>query len=386
MASSNAPGADGVVIGSTATPPMAPLTSTSPISAASITPTAASPAASASSTGAPTPPGSSSITFGTLAGAAVGALVGGLLLGIAISLLVFRLRKRKRQPAGAHPRPKETHNQRVDPKGHGPFDAFSHIDPFLLDATPDRQLAEEYQNIFKLLQQHLANFYHHQPVDVDAVTLQHATEKLGLVPNDTLQPDAIVSLALDPRTRAAALQHIIAQVLVKSIDFSSRSPMSILPQHVAGFVRSVPAVERGGGNSDVFGTALYRWRTLTVYLMQPHRSHRLPLVPKEEAVKPQVEVLTSVLLDFLGPFVNVDGLSRAKQRSHLQAVAFECAKFGYILLSQPCEWQFLYTHPSQGRGQHESLVLHPGLQKLGGQGGERRGVPRLVEAPVVAKI
>lgn len=96
--------------------------------------------------------------------------------------------------------------------------------------------------------------------------------------------------------------------------------------------------------------------------------------------------MTSALVEFLRPFVAVDGVSQTKQKSHLQAIAFECAKFGYLLLSQPREWQFLYEQAIQGRGGQHEVVLHPGLQKLGDQGGNKRGGSQLVEAPVVATI
>lgn len=100
---------------------------------------------------------------------------------------------------------------------------------------------------------------------------------------------------------------------------------------------------------------------------------------------PQAELLTSALADFLGPFVAADEVSQRKQKSHLQAIAFECAKLGYLLLSQPREWQFVYRAAGQARGQH-GMVLLPGLQKLNGQGGGKRGGPQLVEAPVIVQI
>ncbi|KAK8036256.1 hypothetical protein PG993_008870 [Apiospora rasikravindrae] len=293
------------------------------------------------------------VTSGTAAGAAVGSFIGGLLIGLAVLLLMFRRRRE--------------------------------IDPFLLDAASDKQLAKDYQNIYKLLQQHVVNFYHHQPVVADVEALKQAMQRLELAHNDAFQLDGLLSLALEQRTRAAALQHIISHVLVNSIDFTSPSNLSILPPHVIGFVRSVPAAERGGGNSTAMRKALDRWRILTAYLMQPHRSHRLPLVPSEEVAEPQTELLTSALIEFLGPFICADEMSQTKQKSHLQAIAYECAKLGYVLLSQPCEWQFVYSFSGQGKGTH-SLVLHPGLQKMGGRAGEKYGVQKLVEAPVVAKI
>ncbi|KAK8063049.1 hypothetical protein PG997_015146 [Apiospora hydei] len=361
---------------------------TNSIVPSSVTSSSVTSSSEFSSTSSPTPTGeqthSSSISSGTVAGAVVGAFLGGLLIGLAI-LLLWR-RRQARKPLASHQRPKRAHTEGIEPEDHGGTNGISELDPFLLDATSDKQLAEAYQNISKVLQQHVANFYHKQAVDVDIATLRHAIERVDPGPNNALQHDVLPSLLLDPRTRAAAIQHTISHVLVKAIDFNSPGELSLLPPHVVGFVRSVPALERGGGNADVaMRKALGQWRTLTAYLMQPHRSHRLPLVPSEEVAKPQIDQLALALTHVLRPFIDSEELSQTKQKRHLQALAFDCAKLGYALLSQPCEWQFVYENPDQDKGQH-SLVLHPGLQKVGGWGGEKYGVPQLVEAPVVAKI
>lgn len=207
--------------------------------------------AEASASNAPTPPGSSSISSGTVAGAAVGAFVGGLLIGLAIVLLVCRGRKRK-QNHGISKEPPilETHNEVVRPKDRDPTDRHLQANSSLLDATSDGELAEAYRNIHKLLQQHMDNFYHRQPVEVDYDTLMRAAERLELVPDDVHELESLMSLVEDPRTRVAALHHIIAQVLVRSIDFNSPGNLSCLPPHLVGLARSFPAAERGGGNSD----------------------------------------------------------------------------------------------------------------------------------------
>lgn len=60
---------------------------------------------------------------------------------------------------------------------------------------------------------------------------------------------------------------------------------------------------------------------------------------------------------FLGAFV--DEKAKDDQESHLQDVALECARFGYMILSQPAEmvWRF-------ETGNAEELVLCPGLEKV----------------------
>lgn len=226
--------------------------STPAIASSSASSSSGASSAGPSASNTPKPSDSSSLQPGTLAGAVVGAFIGGLLIGLAIILLVSRGRKRKQKHGFSNQPPIEMHNEVVRPKDRGLTDRHLQADSSLLslDATSDGELAETYRKIHKLLQQHMDNFYHRQPVGVDVATLKQAAERLELVSDDVLGLEALVSLALDPRTRAAALHHIIAQVLVKSIDFNSPGSLSMLPPNLVGLVRSFPAAERGGGSFD----------------------------------------------------------------------------------------------------------------------------------------
>ena len=61
---------------------------------------------------------------------------------------------------------------------------------------------------------------------------------------------------------------------------------------------------------------------------------------------------------------------------HLQAVAVECAKFGYVLFSHPADWTTIYVEEaSSGR----SLVVCPGLDKISDVSGEKRSPVRVVD-------
>lgn len=59
----------------------------------------------------------------------------------------------------------------------------------------------------------------------------------------------------------------------------------------------------------------------------------------------------------LGAFVDKE--AKYNQESHLQDVVLECAKFGYIVLSQPAELEWKLD-----TGDAEELVLCPGLEKV----------------------
>ncbi|KAK0708037.1 hypothetical protein B0H67DRAFT_589166 [Lasiosphaeris hirsuta] len=76
-----------------------------------------------------------------------------------------------------------------------------------------------------------------------------ALVRLGLSNGVSLTPEAVVNLALEPRTRLAALQHVISYVVFSSIDISSRSQLSMLPAPIAAFLQSIPPSEKGDTNA-----------------------------------------------------------------------------------------------------------------------------------------
>ncbi|KAK8124035.1 hypothetical protein PG999_003953 [Apiospora kogelbergensis] len=292
------------------------------------------------SSGNPTTPdrntSSSNVTPGATAEATVGTFIGGLLIGLAV-LLSFRRGKRR---AATPPTNKRRSNRRSNRQSTGqhngqqtnearceyPFPGHTTLanDPFQFDAAPDKKLVKEYRKISKLIQQHVDNFYHGQPAHLDAEAVQEAFRRLPLVFNNTLSPTDLVSLLLKPQFRGAAIRHIIAEVLVMSIDFQSPRRLSLLLKNSVESLRSFPAAERGSANAETKEEALHRWRTIKAYLMQPPatpRSHRLLLVPPGDEVAPQIGLLTSKQIEFLDPFNGTDESSKSSQSSHLRAVA-----------------------------------------------------------------
>lgn len=123
---------------------------------------------------------------------------------------------------------------------------------FLLDATPDGEMAAEVHSLGQLIQQHVESAYHTQRVQVERHELAQAAANLGLGQGSgsSLGADDVASLALDPRTRHLALQHVLSFVLFTSIDFGARSRLSMLPSPIAAFLQSVPPPERGQANGE----------------------------------------------------------------------------------------------------------------------------------------
>ncbi|KAB5580557.1 hypothetical protein GE09DRAFT_1168006 [Coniochaeta sp. 2T2.1] len=325
--------------------------------------------------------------IGAVVGAAVGCLIAGLLLGFLIAwCLNKRKRKRKQLYDNAYSPPPATESKAYDPPPQPPLQplpiqdkASVQLNQFLLDALPDKELAAELHALGTLIQQHVENNYHLQPVRVNSRALASSLTQLGLDEGGSLAHDDVVTLALDPKTRHIALQHVISKVVFTGIDVSSRSRLSTLPAPMAAFLQSIPSQgHHGDSDSQATSLALSRWRVLSAFLLHPNRSQRTPLPASDAAIAPQVKSLANALDAFLAPFV----LGPDRQKSHLEAVIAECTKFGYVLLSQPSEWAFVHVPDRLG----QAAVVCAGLVKLSDKDGRRYGSPFQVVAPKVVQV
>lgn len=279
------------------------------------------------------------------------------------------------------------------------------LDRFLLEPTPDRDIAQETQSIGALIDQHVESYYHTHPVTADARALASVLTQLGF-PSTTdsasLDTQGATALCLDPRSRHVGLRHVIMRVLFSSIDVNSPHGLSMLPAPVASFLRAIPPAESDrfgdsqGKQGFPLGTkvhaqflplilfflpspaanalALRKWRELSAFLLHPGRSQRTSLPIGDAAVGMQAAELASSLNAFLRFFVDQQQLQQ--QVGHLQAVIGECAKLGHMLFSHPCDWQFIYE---AGAAATRGIVVEAGLCKLG----SRDGAPQRLVEPVV---
>jgi len=188
------------------------------------------------------PSSSSGTDTGAIAGAAVGCLVAGLLLGFAIAFFFLRRRKQAEQNGNS---PSDESKAYFAAVPSPPAQTKVPLDKFLLDSSPDKEIASELRSLGTLIQQHVENNYHLQPIHEDPRVLAMLLVQLGVVNGSSLTPDVLAQLTLDPSTRYVALQHVISQVLFTSVDVSSRSPLSMLPAPLAAFLRSIPQKEAG---------------------------------------------------------------------------------------------------------------------------------------------
>ncbi|TDZ14122.1 hypothetical protein Cob_v012973 [Colletotrichum orbiculare MAFF 240422] len=291
---------------------------------------------------------------GEIAGTAIGCLVAGLLIGGLVAFLFLRRQfqqRSSRSPSGSGSGSGQI-TLATESKAFGPSSSVAHshdiqLAQFLLDVTPDKDLLSELQSLGELIRQHVDNHYHSRPVQASPQPLVSALRNLGFGDISTLTIEEVVGACIDPQTRQAGLQHVIALLVFTSIDFSSSnsrssgSRYSMLPNTVSSLLQSMPPPEARGGEKEAVSLALSRWRTLSAFLLHPMRSQRTPLSPAQSEVFPKAKDFATALNTYLGHFTHADQ-GQQRQTDHLQAVIFECAKFGYEILSQPGEWRFTY--------------------------------------------
>jgi hypothetical protein len=187
---------------------------------------------------------SGGLSVGPVAGIAIACIVVGALIGLGIAFMLKR-----RQPRHEIT-PITIENKPLPPKTQNISTESIVLSRFLLEATPDKEVAGELQSLGQLVQQHVENSYHLQPVQVTLPVLVQALHSLGLTGDANTRPEDIAALALEPRSRHVALQHVISQVMFNSVDFTSKSRLSLLPAPVAAFLQSISQTEHSAGNAE----------------------------------------------------------------------------------------------------------------------------------------
>lgn len=125
-------------------------------------------------------------------------------------------------------------------------------------------------------------------------------------------------------------------------------------------------------------TAITKWRQLSAFLLHPNRSDRTPLTPPEEATAQQAQQLAVELNQFLESFALRDCERNSEQEKHLRQVLVECARFGYLLFSQPFEYRFDFDD----LGRLAGIVVCPGLERVSDDEGRTYSTPQVLAAPV----
>ncbi|WZH46400.1 uncharacterized protein QYS62_007476 [Fusarium acuminatum] len=324
---------------------------------------------------------SGGISGGAVAGAAIGCLIAGVALGLIVAFILFR---RRRRSSSASPGFIQATRQDPEPKG-GPQVTIAssghdaELSQFLLEATPDKEIQGELRSLSELIYNHVGNYYHGPQVQANPVEVAQSLVNIGYSPElSGLPAETVSAVCLAPKTCHVGLRHVISHIIFRSLDFGSTSGLSMLPLPVAAMAQANPSAERA--NNPAISLARSRWRSLSALLLHPSPSERTPLpVPEAEAYA-NANALASELNKFLQLFVVQDSASQRNQTKHLQDVIVECTKLGYIVLSQPSDWGFVFSYDSSMDKSHR-IVVCPGLEKLSHTNGMRYRSPMEVAAP-----
>jgi hypothetical protein len=133
-----------------------------------------------------------------------------------------------------------------------------------------------------------------------------------------------------------------------------------------------------------FSQALQTWRRLSAFLLHQNRSQRTSLQADAFTIAPQAQLVSNSLNSFLDAFV-IPGKG-SQQASHLQEVATECAKLGYLLFSHPVDWKFIFEESGTRAAEVRAVIICPGLEKCSDRDGNPYRPSRRVAAPVEAAL
>ncbi|PSS00640.1 hypothetical protein BD289DRAFT_450219 [Coniella lustricola] len=162
---------------------------------------------------------------------------------------------------------------------------------------------------------------------------------------------------------------------------STKDALSLLPPSMTAMLQEMPHCEKHLGNPDAMILAFTRWRLLSVFLLNSTRSERGCLVPNEAVIGPRAKQLVAALNKAIGMFVDDDKDSRHEQEEHLQDVALECAKLGYVVLSQPSAYVYRFACFDV----RKEIVVCPGLDKVTDERGAQC-IARVISGPGVHEL
>ncbi|KAF5983840.1 hypothetical protein FBULB1_3608 [Fusarium bulbicola] len=323
---------------------------------------------------------------GPVAGVAIGCLIAGLALGLIAAFLLLRRRRRgKPENQGfvladqKYTEPKDGTQVIVSSSRHD-----AELSQFLLEATPDKDIQAELCSLSELIYQHVENYYRRPQVQADPAEVAQSLINIGYSPEASrLQADTVATICLSPKTSQVGLRHVLSHVIFRSLDFNSGSSLSMLPLAVAILAQRSHSAENANNPATVLARS--RWRTLSALLLHPNPGERTPLPVSVTEASPMALSLANELNQFLEMFVTQDPASQQDQMNHLQAVILECTKLGYVVLSQPSDWGFVFSN-STPITKSRKIVVCPGLERLSQNDGTRYRSPKEVVAPETVSL
>ncbi|KAM0337404.1 hypothetical protein ACHAPQ_003180 [Fusarium lateritium] len=337
----------------------------------------ASPSSSDGSSGG----SSGGISGGAVAGAAIGCLIAGLALGLIAAFILFRRRQKGSsgspgfiQATRSDPESKGGPQVTVASSGHD-----AELAQFLLEATPDKEMQAELRSLSELIYNHVGNYYLGPQIQANSAEVAQSLVNIGYSPElSGLSAETVAVVCLAPETCHVGLRHVISHIIFRCLDFGSTSGLSMLPLPVAAMVQANSSAE--SANNPAISLARSRWRSLSALLLHPSPGERTPLPVSEVEAYANAHALANELNTFLQLFVVQDSVSQRNQTKHLQEVIVECTKLGYVVLSQPSDWRFVFSNNNL-MDKSRKIVVCPGLEKYSHNDGTRYRSSKEVAAP-----
>ncbi|QPC79643.1 hypothetical protein HYE68_010395 [Fusarium pseudograminearum] len=324
---------------------------------------------------------SKGLSDGAVAGVALGCVVAGLTIGLVAAFILFR---RRRKSTNSSPGFIALESRHVESKTEPQVNVVSsthdaELEQFLLDATPDKEIQAELRSLSELIYQHVETYYHGPQVLASSAEVAQCLVHIGYSPElSGLQAEAVAAVCLAPRTSRVGLRHVLSHIIFRRLDFNSGGNLSMLPPAIAAMAQGKSTLENA--DSPAISLARSRWRSLSALLLHPNPAERTPLPLSMDEASAKAQSLANELNTFLQLFVAQDSASRQEQTNHLQDVILECTRLGYVLLSQPGDWGFIFDSKTTPKDRTRRIVVCPGLERLSHNNGTRYGSPKEVAA------
>ncbi|VTO93161.1 unnamed protein product [Fusarium graminearum] len=324
---------------------------------------------------------SKGLSDGAVAGVAIACIIAGVAIGLVAAFILFR---RRLKSTNSSPGFITLESRHVEPKNEPQVNvvASTHdaeLEQFLLEATPDKEIQAELRSLSELIYQHVETYYHGPQVLASSAEVAQCIVHIGYSAElSGLQAEAVAAVCLAPRTSRVGLRHVLSHTIFRRLDFNSGGDLSMLPPVIAAMAQEESTPEHA--DSPAISLARSKWRSLSALLLHPNPAERTPLPLSMDEAPAKAQSLANELNTFLQLFVAQDSARRQDQTNHLQDVILECTRLGYVLLSQPGDWGFVFEAKTTPKERTRRIVVCPGLERLSHNNGTRYGSPKEVAA------
>jgi hypothetical protein len=303
----------------------------------------------------------------------IGAGIGGLALGLVVSLVLWLRRFFRRRSHDRSVLPVRENGDLSSATPGATTMVTAPMEMYLWQGRSDGTFDDALYSGGAQIERHVRYYYHRNPVGpisdaLDKSLEQHCPDK------DTRS--RLVELVMNQTTRPAAIRHLLARVIFLNLDFDSVNENSLLPSVVKSFIPTLREFNKDRHNAagnhpiapfielslislaNLAAKSLNYWKRTTAWLMDERAESllALPLQPPL-SLKSQITELVNTLNFFFEHFAKKDAAD-PQLKKYLEDTIWDCARFGYELFNDPCDWRFTFESPSP-----QQIVVVPGLER-----------------------